>query len=451
MTENFTHKKIGIWGYGITGKAAVQYLSDQPIKLAVLDKKELSQADQAFLNAHHVAQYTQEHVDDFLNQCDYILPSPGIDLRAYQSYQSKWLNELDIFSSAWHKPIIAITGSVGKTTITHLLSSLLTKSGKIVATGGNIGTPMLDLLAQQPESDVALLEVSSFQLEYTKSFAPTLAIWTNFYPNHLDRHGSEQEYKNAKAKLMAFQNSIHNALMPLALKDFINTQSTVHYFANHKPSDELCLSMPKGTSMYYFDDNYIMCFKNGIHVPCIKRSELPELSYEENWLVIFATLDLLTIPMPHVTTHDLSLPEHRLEHVATVNSIDFYNDSKSTTPQSTMAAVNRLNKRPILLLLGGMGKGVDRAPLIKELCGTVKKIYCFGKEADQLKALCDTNNIIAESHATLDSAFNACMRDGKSEDQILLSPAGASFDLFANYMERGTYFKKLVNDLTPKE
>lgn len=451
MIHNFTHKKIGIWGYGITGKAAVDYLHNNNIKIAVLDKKELSPADRTFLNERHIAHYTQEQLNDFLQQCDYILPSPGIDLRPYQPYQSKWINELDMFSAAWHKPIIAITGSVGKTTVTHLLSSLLTKAGKHVATGGNIGTPMFDLLMQQSKSDLALLEVSSFQLEYTKRFAPTLALWTNFYPNHLDRHGSEQEYKHAKAKLMAFQHSSHNALVPLALKDFVNTQSTMHYFANHKPSDELFVSMPKDSSLYYFDDTYITCFKNGMHIPRIKRNELPALSYEENWLIIFAALDLLNVPLSHVTAHDLILPEHRLEHVATVNGIDFYNDSKSTTPQSTLAAVNRLHKRPVLLLLGGMSKGVDRAPLIKELRGNVKKIYCFGKEADQLKALCDANNITAESHATLDSAFDACIRDGKREDQILLSPAGASFDLFTNYMERGAYFKKLVNDLTHKQ
>lgn len=451
MIPHISHKKIGIWGYGITGKAAVQYLSTQKFEICVLDKKELSQSDQDFLSSKQIAYFAQGQLAEFLEQCDYILPSPGIDLRAYQAYKSKWLNELDLFQAAWHKPIVAITGSVGKTTITHVLSSLLEKSGKHVATGGNIGTPMFDLLAQQNESDLALLEVSSFQLEYTKNFAPTLAIWTNFYPNHLDRHGSEQEYKDAKAKLMAFQNNSQQALAPLTLKECINTQSTAHYFAKDKPSDEVFKTIAPNQSLYYFDADSIIQFKDGTYRSLIKRTDLPKISYEENWLIICAALDLLGIPMPKVSLEELSLPEHRLEHVATINGIDFYNDSKSTTPQSTMAAVNRLKNRPVLLLLGGMGKGIDRSPLIQELRGKVKKIYCFGKEAVHLKALCDTQQIPSESHANLDTAFAACMSDGKCADQIVLSPAGASFDLFANYMERGTYFKKLVNDLTHKE
>lgn len=453
MTARIISKKIGIWGYGITGKAAVNYLSTQNIELCVLDKALLSNDDQEFLRSKNITQYNQDQLQDFLEQCDYILPSPGIDLRAYTAYQSKWLNELDLFHAAWSKPIIAITGSVGKTTITHLLSIILGFAGKQIATGGNIGTPMLDLLAQQDSNDAALLELSSFQLEYIKGFAPSLAIWTNFYPNHLDRHGSEQEYKEAKAKLMAFQTIEQQALIPLNLKESIRTQSVVHYFSNHKPSDEQCASLDPEQSIYYFNTDSIMQFKNGTHELVIHRSELPAISYEENWLIICAALNLLGVNIPSMNTRSLTLPEHRLEYVATINGIDFHNDSKSTTSQSTLAAVNHLylNKRPILLLLGGMGKGVDRAPLIAQLHGKVKKIYCFGKEADHLKALCDAQEIVSESHANLDTAFAACMRDGKTMDQIVLSPAGASFDLFANYIERGIYFKKLVNDLTHQE
>jgi UDP-N-acetylmuramoylalanine--D-glutamate ligase len=445
------NKKIGIWGYGITGKAAVNFLASADNTLMVYDKKTIPQEEVAFLQTHNVAVYKSEDLDVFLEDCDYILPSPGIDLLPYKAYGSKWLNELDLFSAAWRKPIIAITGSVGKTTITHLLSLLLDKSGKQVATGGNIGTPMFDLFALQEQSDMALLEVSSFQLEYTKSFEPTLAIWTNFYPNHLDRHGSELEYKKAKAKLLAFQNANQQALIPLELKDFVNAQSIAHYFAKDKPSDELASSLSAHQSVYYFESDALVRIKNKEHAVIARRSELPAISYEENWLIIVAALDLLGISMPQVTTQDLSLPEHRLEHIATISDIDFYNDSKSTTPQSTLAAVNRLNKHPILLLLGGVSKGVDRTPLIQELAGNVQKIYCFGKEADQLKILCDAQSIISESYKNLDDAFNACVKEAHAQDQIVLSPSGASFDLFANYMERGAYFKKLVNDLTHKK
>lgn len=444
---DFNNKTIGIWGYGITGKAAVAYLRAQSVLLAVLDKKTLSPDDHLFLEENAIPFYEQSRCEEFLQTCDYILPSPGVDLRSYSQYQSKWLSELDVFYAAWHKPVIAITGSVGKTTITHLLSLLLERTGKKVATGGNIGIPMLDLLAQQKQSDIAVLEVSSFQLEHTRSFAPTLAIWSNFYPNHLDRHGSEQEYRDAKAKITVFQQSEHQILIPIELRAALSTRAQMHYFALEKPKAEFLATLPAQSKLYYCEGDALMRYENGVHINCIARSLLPAISYEENWLILFAALDLSGITMPIVQSQDLALPAHRLEYVATSHDVDFYNDSKSTTAQSTMAAVNRLYKRPILLLLGGMGKGVDRAPLIQELKGKVRKIYCFGKEADQLKALCDAHHIPSESHANLDSAFAACVHDGKKQDQIVLSPSGASFDLFANYMERGDYFKKLVASL----
>jgi len=444
---NLTNKKIGIWGYGITGKSAIQNLINQDIQLAVLDKKELNATDKTFLDAHQIIFYTQENLPSFLEHCDYILPSPGVDLREYTQYKSKWLNELDLFNAAWHKPIIAITGSIGKTTVTHLLGLLLEKAGKRVATGGNIGIPMLDLLAQQDDHDTALLEVSSFQLEYTKSFAPSLAIWTNFYPNHLDRHGSEQEYKDAKAKLMVFQTAAQQSLTSFELKDAIQTQSTVHYFLTRTPTVCELDTISLESSLYFLDETNVCVYSGGKTNVLIARSELPPISFEANWLILCAAFDLLKVTMPRVATSDVSLPEHRLEHVANINGIDFYNDSKSTTPQSTMAAVNRLCNRPILLLLGGLGKGVDRGPLIKELQGKVDTIYCFGKEADHLKALCDNSGIPSEVHANLETAFSASVNDAQAGDQLLLSPAGSSYDLYNNYMERGTHFKKLVSSL----
>jgi UDP-N-acetylmuramoylalanine--D-glutamate ligase len=307
---------------------------------------------------------------------------------------------------------------------------------------------MLDLLTQQQESDLALLEVSSFQLEHTSSFAPNLAIWTNFYPNHLDRHDSELEYRNAKAKLLSFQSSSQQALVPWELRDIITSQGFIHYFANHKPSDEMLARIHPTSSVYYFNGDSINCFNNQIEQQLIYRNSLPPLSYEENWLIICAALHILALPLTALTAVKITLPEHRLEKIATINGVDFYNDSKSTTPQSTLAAVKRLNKAPILLLLGGMSKGVDRAWLINDLRGQVKKIYCFGKEAEQLKQYCDSYSIESIACKNLDEAVKEALCESCSGDQVLLSPAGASFDLFANYIERGIYFKKIVNELT---
>jgi UDP-N-acetylmuramoylalanine--D-glutamate ligase len=140
------------------------------------------------------------------------------------------------------------------------------------------------------------------------------------------------------------------------------------------------------------------------------------------------------------------LPLHRLEKVATIKGVDFYNDSKSTISASTLAAVTKIQHahRPIILFLGGLSKGVDRSELVRNLAGKVNFIYCFGTEAAQLKGFCEMYNIPASAWEKLDDAFEALTLQMKPHDQVLFSPAGTSFDLFANYQERGDYFKKLV-------
>lgn len=439
-------KKIGIWGFGITGKAVVNYLHAQGFELVVMDKKTLSEADIAYLQNKNIPFYSEGELATFLAHCDLILPSPGIDLRSYAQFKHKWLSELDLFYAAWKKPIIAITGSIGKTTITHILSKVLEHTGLKVATGGNIGIPMFDLLTDQDSYDIALLEISSFQLELCKQFAPHLAIWTNFYPNHLDRHSSEAEYFNAKATLFAYQTKEDHALVPVALAPQLNIPSTTHYFSLQKP-DSFLQSRDHNSAVFFKDQNQFIA--HNTNHPLITCDQLPALSFEENWLIICAALTILKIKLPNfLTITELSLPEHRLEKIATLNGVDFYNDSKSTTIQSTAAAINRLCSNPILLLLGGLSKGVDRSPLIQEVAGKVKKIYCFGKEAEQLKAMCDMHKVPNSSHVTLDEAVAACKIEMLSGDQVLLSPAGSSYDLFTNYIERGNHFKKLVKETT---
>ena len=216
----FTSKKIGVWGLGVVGKAAVRFFHKQGISVNVMENREISAHEQNFLTDHRATLYRQNDVTAFLASHDFCIASPGIDLRPYQQYQKQFITELDIFASFWQKPIIAITGSIGKTTVTHLLSQLLSKKMR-VATGGNIGIGMLDLLAEQDNADCALLEVSSFQLEQCTAFAPTVALWTNFHPNHLDRHGTSEEYFKAKAQLLLRQKETDHALVPLELLPMI--------------------------------------------------------------------------------------------------------------------------------------------------------------------------------------------------------------------------------------
>ncbi len=395
-------KKIAIWGYGRVGRSAGRLFSKLGATVFVYDSNTSATRECPFQIA--------QSIQDLFAQSEYLLPSPGIDIWPYKNqYNGIWLTELDIFQSLFKKTIIAITGSVGKTTVTHLLTHTLKAASWQVEAAGNIGTPMLDMIEKQNELDAIVLELSSFQLEYAQSFAPDLAIWTNLYPNHLDRHTTMEGYFFAKYNILKNQTSAQQVLASLVLQSPIEKQQ------------------PK-SSILFFD-------------PREKPSVHPS-GFAVNWLIVEKALSLLQVTFPdHIEVSSL---EHRLEKVAEINGVTFINDSKSTTPSSTLAAIESLEAPRILLFLGGLSKGIDRSDLIKKLRTKSIKVFCFGKESQQLFTLCLQHNIAASCHDTFDHAVKHCMKIVQSKDTVLFSPAGSSFDEFQNYEERGNRFKKIV-------
>lgn len=451
----FTTKNIGVWGFGIVGKAATHYLAQAGAHVDILDSRLLSEEEQHVLldlQATWSHQQDQTDTEAFLARNDYIIVSPGIDTRLYSEFSHKFIAEFDLFQASYTKTKIAITGSVGKTTITHLLSHIIRSYNPKWWTGGNIGNSLLDVLVSQDQTDGAIIEASSFQLDQCKTFAPDLAIITNMYPNHLDRHGSLENYVKAKAKIFAYQHEDQVVLLPLALKDtFDLTQvcSCIHYFSLCKPTQEVMQQLSNTNILFYIENNHIKAYNDGKQITLIDIASLPTISFIENWLIICAVLFLFQLPVDNlqeIVAHT-RLPEHRLELVATINGIDLYNDSKGTTTAATHAAVEKLKTRPIILMLGGISKGVDRTQFIKDLKSEVKAIVCFGKERDALAAACKTCDIPHDAMETIEQALQASMARAHSGDQIVFSPAGASFDQFKNYQERGTHFKECVKNL----
>ncbi len=424
---NLINKTIGVWGLGVAGKGAIAYIRSLDLPVSGIDRRNLTQEEEGFVRQNKVTWYQPENLEEFLQKHDVIIPSPGIDLRPYAQFKHKWCTELDLFAAACKKPIIAITGSVAKTTVTTLLSQIIAAHGIRVLTGGNIGIPMLELIQQTSHADVVILEVSSFQLEHCSSFAPDIAVITNIYPNHLDRHDSFEQYQLIKLNISRFQSHNQSIILPHNLQSILphNLVPTPVYFS-HNAGEGVMRRLENEKTL--------------------DLSHFPPITYQENWTIICCVLSLLTIPLSAIDNALplLKLPEHRLEYVGTFNGVDVYNDSKSTTPQSTQAAIERLRTKPIILLLGGIGKGVDRTPLIQSLVGKVKQIVCFGKEATHLKTMCDRFNISASVHDTLESAVQEAQQRAQPGEQIVLSPAGASYDLFKNYEERGKYFKQLI-------
>lgn len=437
--HDFQNKKIGIWGFGVVGKSVYDFIQTFSRSIQILDK-------QAQNNAHWIAQ-TDESLIEFLEYNDIIITSPGIPLHNYQTYQHKFITELDIFAQQYHGKTIAITGTLGKTSITNAIQHCSAKS----IAAGNIGYPMLHAALQDPLPEKIILELSSFQLQHHKSFAPDIALWTNFYPNHLDHHTNEEEYFNSKCNMFKHQKENQFAIIPCNLvqriQNTITIQSRIFLTCTQLCNDH---SFPT----FYVQNNTIKLTKK-THKELItifdNINALPIYTYAENWIQIIAALYLQDIDLKNIVKMLDTIPaqEDRLEKIATYQGTTFYNDSKSTVWQATQQAINSLAHQSCALFLGGISKGTDRSPLIASLKNKPITVFAFGKEATLLQKLCDQYQIPCFAYPTLETALESCMSKPLAQN-ILFSPAGASFDLFKNYHHRGTIFKQLVHNIINK-
>lgn len=446
---NLENKKIGIWGYGIVGKSLINYLYNKNCFLEVFDQRRLNEYEQQYLNLKNIS--IAENLEIFLNN-DYIIPSPGIDLRPYCNLKDKFITELDLFYYNFKKPIIAITGSVGKTSITHILTQIFQAYGIKAQMGGNVGIGMCSFIDQQDEIDLLVLELSSFQLEFVKNFASQLSIITNIYPNHLNRHDNFNEYVKAKFNIFINQSENQNAILPIRFIDEVyslNLKNKINFFSLEKPKENILKKIRSSDALFFIDQNFVYRFSDNVIEKIISIKDLPDKTFLENWLIIISSLYLSGLDLDYLNKfiNSISIPEHRMEFVECINGITFYNDSKSTVPNSTLAAVDKLKGKSVILVLGGLSKGVDRSILIKDLKEKVKSIICFGHEAQELKKICDENFIAVYLCSDLQNVVDTCMQIAQKDDQVLFSPAGSSYDLFSNYQERGTQFKNIVSKL----
>ncbi len=444
----FASKKIGVWGFGIVGKSVLNFLKNKNLELSLLEKRKLTNDELNFLSENKIHFLDQNlHVDKFLENNDFIIPSPGIDLRNYKSYQDKFISELDLFSQNFKKPIISVTGTIAKTTISHLIAQILKNKNTNAIAAGNIGIGMCDLIAKQHSIDSVVLEVSSFQLEHCKIFSGDLAIWSNFLPNHLDRHDDLNSYFQAKFKIISNQKKDQKNLINFSLINEIYKYKfddrIFNFFCEKRPENRELKLLLNSDSLFFIENEEIIKYHQNNFEKIINLKNLPKITFIENWLIICSALYLLGHELTFINSN-LSVPEHRLEKFASFDEIEFFNDSKSTVPDSTIAAVSNFKNRNVILFLGGLSKGIDRSKLIKELKNKVKFIICFGNEAEQLNYFCKKENINSIECKDLNVAIEKCFEIMQSKEVVLFSPAGSSYDLFTNYIERGNVFKDLV-------
>jgi len=432
------HKNIAVWGNGRVGRSVAQYARKHGAQITIFDV----QTPHHTYDSESGIQYAPEsELYHHRNHFDYIVPSPGIDINAHPELMPKCIAEYDLYAQHAPCPYIAITGSLGKTSITKLLTHTLKHVDTHAAYGGNIGFSLFSLLEKDAPYDYHVLELSSFQLEHACHAAADLAVITNIHPNHLDRHGTLDAYIDAKCNIFRYQNAAQWTLLPISLRTVfasIHPNRACAVFATSYAIYQQYRSIlhPHDT-VYCLDTHDIYRIDENEHIHVAQISDTH--TYTENWLIVTAAHDILGMPLPYTDITFTGEP-HRREYLGMYNGISCYNDSKATIMPATVAAVQHINHPKTTLIIGGLSKGVDREPDIARLAEYVTHIICFGAEAIDLQRMCKRHNIAATTCSNLAHAVTEAFQKTPCGGCIILSPGGTSFDLFASYQERGDYF-----------
>jgi UDP-N-acetylmuramoylalanine--D-glutamate ligase len=380
----------------------------------------------------------------WLDGVDCVVPSPGVPaenplIGEARARKVPVFSEIELAYRFFPAPLVAITGTNGKSTTTTLIGEMIKASGRKVFVGGNLGMPFIG--AASGDWDWGVLEVSSFQLEWVETFAPRVAVLLNVTEDHLDRYASFDDYRRAKERIFAAQTATDSAVLNRddgavwALKDRLKARVVPFGFAE----------APTGV----FAKGETLIWRNGAseeRFP-LGRVKIQGVHNVENMMAAIAGAKLAGVgrePIQEILETFAGL-EHRLEFVRQVNGVGYYNDSKGTNVGAVVKSLASFSA-PVILIAGGVDKGGDYAPLAEGVRRGVRRLVLFGAAknviADALGHLTET--VIVEDLAAAVRESAAAARAG---DVVLLSPACSSFDQFQNYAERGKIFKKLVVSL----
>lgn len=437
-----------IVGMGDTGIACARYFQQRNIPFAIMDTRENPPQLQSFLQQFPQIEY---HVGGFsealLDRASEIILSPGVALKepaiAKQVAKNKSVaGDIELFAREIKKPVVGITGSNGKTTVTTLTGLMVEQAGKKVAVCGNIGTPVLDVL-QLPEPDYYVLELSSFQLETTYSLKPAAATILNISPNHLDRYTDLEDYTNAKRRIyQQCQIAVVNADEPHIWQKFSFTRAPLSFSLQDKEDCDFHLGQRQGQLWLMHRTKTLMP---------VSELKLQAQHHVKNALAALAlgfAIDLPIESMLQVLRNFAGLP-HRCQWIRNYHGADYFNDSKGTSMGATQAALASLKamaQGQLILIAGGQGKGVDFAPMRTAMKQYVDQLILIGEDAPVLEKT--FHSIVPITHAnSMEDAVNKAAQLAQKGDIVLLSPMCASFDMFKNYMHRGEVFIKAVQSL----
>ena len=448
------NKRVLVVGLGKSGVASALFLRSRGAQVTVSDSKPQEQLSEEIpiLLDHGIIIETGGHGERTFHGQDLIVVSPGIPADSPPLVQARALGEpvigeIELAAQFLPKNIVAITGSNGKTTTTTLTGEIITAGGYPTRVGGNIGTPAISLVdAARPDS-VIVLEVSSFQLETIQTFRPKVAVVLNVTPDHLDRHRTFETYVDAKARIFENQHAddfaVLNADDPVCVELSDRTRAQVFWFSREK-------EVQQGASLR---DGRILFRDPAGQREIMLVSEIPLKGTHnlENVLaaVCAGKLSGCNYTAIREAVRNFKAVEHRLEYVATIRGVEYYNDSKATNVDATIKALESFPAN-IHLILGGKDKGSDYTVLNDLLRQRVKRVYTIGAAADKIESQVREAAEIVHAES-LDSAVQRASASAQPGDIVLLAPACASFDQFRNYEHRGKVFKELVQRLSGKE
>ena len=435
-------------GLGTAGLSTVRHLLRREVRVAVSEQSPAERIDPAtidFLERNKVALESGGHTGAFLRGADFVVPGPGVPLDLPILNEARGLGlpllgEMALAAGDFPVPVIAVTGSNGKTTTTGLIGTLLTQAGKRPFVGGNIGTPLLDFFADPTAYGAAVLELSSFQLDLAGEFRPDIGLLLNVSPDHIDRHGSLAAYTAAKMRLFTHQRPGDTAV--LGADDLVVDAARV----------------PAGVAVHRFGTGERCAARiDGplVHLRLEGRAEeydLGETRLHSSVNRQNAAAGILAAALcdcgPEAIVqglHTFAPPPHRMAEVATVGGVRFIDDSKATNIGALQAALAGC-EAPVVLIAGGRDKGGDYA-LLREVVGArVKRLILIGEAAPLMRAAL-APVVPCESAVDMADAVRRAVAATVPGDLVLLAPGCASFDMFSGYAERGRVFVDCVRRL----
>ena len=443
-------KKVLVVGLGKSGLAAALFLRHQGAQVTVSDVRSadaLAKDIPALLEEGIMVEAGGHGLLTFRRQ-DLIVVSPGVPLDTPELVQARnfgrpVIGELELAARVLKGKTLAITGSNGKTTTTSLVGDILEEAGFNTLVGGNIGVPVVALINESTDNTWSVLEVSSFQLESTEQFHPQIAVILNITPDHLDRHGTFENYARAKERIFAAQTAddfvVLNADNTRAAAAASRAHAPVYWFS-------LDRSVPQGAwveaGQVVFRAN-----KDAHPEPILPLHSIPLKGEHnvENVLAAVCATRLAGAPPAAIrrAIEKFKAVEHRLEYVATLNGVEYFNDSKATNVDATAKAIAAFSAG-IHLILGGKDKNSDYAQLSPLLRERVRAIYTIGSAAAKIES--QLRGVVSlHSCETLEKAVTAAASAAHPGEVVLLAPACSSFDQFESYEHRGRVFKELVN------